>query len=89
MGWISGVRVRQRIRQSAGSIRIVAAGALVQSTDRSDLLRASKHATDLLLSEGTLASVCAPPLAQRVSEFVAIDTRWNRPGDDTKVGRTL
>jgi hypothetical protein len=87
--WISGVRdqaltmacVRVGMPAHYGrgfdglpeAIRNAAAGALVQSADRRDLLRALKHATDLLLSEGALASVCAPHLATRLSEFVAMD----------------
>ena len=55
------------------AIRNAAGGALVHSTGRIDLLRALRHATDLLLSEGALASVCAPHLAPRLSEFVAVD----------------
>jgi hypothetical protein len=55
------------------AIRSAAVGALVHSTDSTNLLQALKHATDLLLSEGALASVCAPHLAPRLSEFVAID----------------
>jgi hypothetical protein len=87
--WISGVRdqaltmacVRVGVRSDYGrgfdslpdAIRTAGVGALVRSTDRSDLLQALKHATDLLLSEGALASVCAQHLAPRLSEFVALD----------------
>jgi hypothetical protein len=55
------------------AIRNAAAGALVQSADQCGLLRALRHATNLLLSEGVLASVCAPQLATRLSEFAAMD----------------
>jgi hypothetical protein len=87
--WISGVRdqaltmacVRLCVPSDYGrgfdtlpdAIRTAAVGALVHSTDSTNLLQALKQATDLLLSEGALASVCAPHLAARLSEFVAID----------------
>jgi hypothetical protein len=87
--WISGVRdqaltmacVRLGVPSDYGrgfdtlpdAIRTAAVGALVHSTDSTNLLQALKQATDLLLSEGALASVCAPHLAARLSEFVAID----------------
>lgn len=87
--WISGVRdqaltlacVRLALPAHYGrgfdalpdAIRTAAIGALVQSSDRSALLQALRRATELLLSEGALASVCAPPLAARLAEFVAMD----------------
>lgn len=87
--WISGVRDQALtmacVRLGAPSdygrgfdslpdaIRTAAVGALVHSTDSTNLLQALKQATDLLLSEGALASVCAQHLAARLSEFVAID----------------
>jgi hypothetical protein len=46
---------------------------LVHSADRADLLQALRHATNLLLAEGALASVCAPRLVSLLSEFVPID----------------
>jgi hypothetical protein len=87
--WISGVRdqaltmacVRLGVPSDYGRgfdrlpdvIRTAAVGALVHSIDRADLLQALKHATDLLLTEGALASVCAPHVPRRLSELVAID----------------
>ncbi|HJZ74101.1 MAG TPA: hypothetical protein VKE51_20315 [Vicinamibacterales bacterium] len=87
--WISGVRDQAltmaclRVGVSAyygrgfdslpETIRRAAVGALVLSTDRIDLVQALRQATDLLLSEGALASVCAPHVTARLSEFVAID----------------
>jgi hypothetical protein len=55
------------------AIRTAAVGALVHSADRADLLQALRHATNLLLAEGALASVCAPRLVSLLSEFVPID----------------
>src|SRR5205823_778624 len=87
--WISGVRdqaltmacVRLGLPSHYGrgfdslpdAIRKTAVGALVHSTDRTDLLQSLRTATDLLLAEGALASVCAPLLATRLSEFIAMD----------------
>jgi hypothetical protein len=87
--WISGVRdqaltlacVRLGLASHYGqgfdslpdAIRSSAAGALVRSTDRIDLLQALKRATEVLLSECVLASMCDPRLAKEVSEFVAGD----------------
>lgn len=87
--WISGVRdhaltmacLRLELPAHYGrgfdalpeTIRNRAVGALVRSTERFELLRALKHATDLLQSEGALASVSPPQLATRLSEFVTMD----------------
>jgi hypothetical protein len=54
------------------SIQNDARGALIQSLDRSALLQALKCGADLLLSEGAAASVCAPHLAARLREFIAM-----------------
>jgi hypothetical protein len=48
-------------------------GALVHSVDRVELLEALRRATGLLVSEGTMASVCTAQLTARLSEFIAID----------------
>jgi len=87
--WISGVRdhaltlacLRLALPPHYGrgfdalpdAIRNAAAGALVHSIDRSALLRALRHAANLLLSEGGLASLCEPRLAARLTDFVAMD----------------
>jgi hypothetical protein len=87
--WISGVRDQALTMACArlglpahygrgfdslpDAIRTAAVGALVRSTDRVDLLRALRHVTTLLLSEGALASVCPPRLGSRLSAFVTID----------------
>jgi hypothetical protein len=55
------------------AIRNVAMGALVHSVDRVELLEALRRATGLLVSEGTMATVCTAQLAARLSEFIAID----------------
>lgn len=86
--WISGVRdqaltmacVRLDLPAHYGrgfdqlpdAIRTKAADALVCSFDRQDLLQALRGATDLLLAEGAAASVCAPSLPARLSDFVAM-----------------
>jgi hypothetical protein len=54
------------------SIRNVARRALVQAPDRSEVLQALRGATDLLLSEGEAASVCAPTLAADLREFISM-----------------
>ena len=88
--WISGVRdqaltlaaVRLGLAAHYGrgfdglpdDIRQVALGALVRSMDPANLLQALRRATELLLSEGALASVCAPQVAARLSEVLATES---------------
>jgi hypothetical protein len=54
------------------TIRNLAAGTLVRSPDRAELLKALGGVTDLLLAEGAAASVCPPPLSQYVHDFVSM-----------------
>ena len=54
-------------------LKEVAAAAFVRSADRSELLRALRQGTGLLLAEGAAASVCPPRLSERVGEFMSAD----------------
>ena len=54
-------------------IRNVAAGALVASADRHELLRALRRGTELLLAEGGTAAVRAPQVSERLLDFISMD----------------
>jgi len=87
--WISGVRdqaltmacVRLNLPAHFGrgfdelpdALRDAAAGALVRSPARAELLTALRGAVDLLLAEGAAASVCPPHLRERLLQFVLMD----------------
>jgi hypothetical protein len=87
--WISGVRdhalamacVRLNLPAHFGrgfdelpdALQEAAAGALVRSVNRLELLTPLRRAAELLLAEGAAASVCSTQLRDRVLRFARMD----------------